>query len=219
MRALSALIASLALLAGAAPDALAGPVDDFRQDGVVDVCRYSQGELERAGNSLPPDVIQYSPGLADQLSAGREGCSGGGSPGGVNPRQTVSDPADTDQDGDIDSADAAAAGGGSGGARGGGSAERAGVVPDPPSPSTQARTRLADIATPSVAATSRSDVPGWVLTLLIALGLGALLFTLLRFSGLSGERFTTPLKASFGEAGGRIADALSEVWDSVRLGR
>jgi len=159
-------------------------------------------------------VIQYSPGLADQLSAGREGCSGGGSPGGVNPRQTVSDPADTDQDGDIDSADA---GGGSGGARGGG--PRAGVVPDPPSPSTQARARLADIATPSVAATSRSDVPGWVLTLLIALGLGALLFTLLRFSGLSGERFTTPLKASFGEAGGRIADALSEVWDSVRLGR
>jgi len=215
MRALSAVIASLALLAGAAPDAVAGPVDDFRQDGVVDVCRYSQGELDQAGDSLPPDVIQYSPGLADQLSAGREGCSGGGSPGAVNPRQTLSDPADTDQDGDIDSADAAAAGGGTGG----GPAERAAVVPDPPAPSTQTRTRLADIATPSVAARSRSDVPAWVLSLLIALGLGALLFTLLRFSGLSGERFTTPLKASFGEAGGRIADALSEVWDSVRLGR
>jgi len=135
----------------------------------------------------------------------------------VNPRQVVSDAADTDQDGDIDSADAAAGSGLGGG--GGALEERAAAIPDPPTPSTQTRTRLADIATPTVSARTRSEVPGWVFTLLIAGGLGALLFTLLRSGGLSIERFTAPLRASFAEAGGRTADALSEVWDSVRLGR
>lgn len=220
MRVLSVVIASLVLSAAAVPAAVAGPIEDFRRTGVVIVCNYSDAELQQAGGSLPPDVIQYSPGLADQLNAGREGCSGGGSPGPANPRQTVGDPADTDQDGDIDSADAAVAGGGGGGAGGLLAPEKqAAVIPDPPAPSTQARTRLADIATPTVSATTRSDVPAWVATLVIALGLGVLLFALLRFGGLSGERFTRPLTASFAEAGGRGADALSEVWDSVRLGR
>jgi len=214
MRFLLTLVTVLALPAVAAPGALAGPVEDFRDDGVVDVCRYSDGALQRAGNSLPPDVIQYSPGLADQLNAGREGCTGGGPSGSGNPRQTLSDPGDVDQDGDVDSADAAAGGGG-----GGGAGQRTGRIPDPPTPSTFSRLRLADIAAPSVSARTRSDVPSWVTALLIALGLGALLFALLRFGGASGERFTAPLKASYGEARGRTADALTQVWDSMRLGR
>ena len=42
-------------------------------------------------------------------------------------------------------------------------------------------------------------------------GSGALLFTLARFGGLSTERFTAPLRASFADAGGRTADALAEL--------
>jgi len=208
------LIAALCLLAAMAPSALAGPVEDFRDDGALNVCDYSPQELEDAGASLPPDVIQYSPGLADQLNGGREGC-GGGTTKGADPRENVSDPADTDQDGDVDSADAAAAAGGGKGGKDGAASR----VPDAPTPSTAARARLADIATPSVSTATGSDVPAWVVTLLIGLGLGALLFTLVRFGGYSTERFTNPLGASFSEAGGRTADAMAEVWDSVRLGR
>ena len=195
---------------GAAP-ALAGPVEDFRQDGAVDVCQYSPTELNNAADGLPPDVIQYSPGLADQLNAGQEGCGGAG--GRPNTVATVPDPGDTDQDGDVDSADLAAAGGG------GGTPKKRARVPDPPAPTASARARLADITTPPVSASTGSDVPGWVATLFVALGLGALLFTLARFGGLSTERFSAPLRASFADAGGRTADTLAELWDTVRLGR
>lgn len=215
------LLATLVLCLFSAPTAFAGPIEDFRQDGALDPCDYSPGELQQAGNSLPPDVIQYSPGLLDQLNAGREGC-GGAPQGDPDPRRTVNDPADTDQDGDIDGADAAAAGtGGGGGGGGADTAEQpaASRVPDPPTPSTTARARLAEIATPPVSATTRSNVPDWVVVLLIALGLGALLFALLRSRGASTDRFATPLRASFADAGGRSSDVLAEIWDSVRLGR
>ena len=210
-----AVVIALALCSlaavGASP-AVAGPVEDFRQDGSVDVCQYSPGELNRAADGLPPDVVQYSPGLADQLAAGQEGCGGAGTR--TNSTATVPDAGDTDQDGDVDSADVAAAAGG-GGAAGAGRAR----IPDPPTPPTGARARLADITTPTVSASTGNDVPAWTVALLVALGACALLFTLARLGGLSPERFTTPLRASSADAGGRTADALAELWDSVRLGR
>ena len=218
---LALVIGALGLSAAMAPTALAGPIEDFRDDGQLNVCDYSREELQRESDRLPPDVIQYSPGLADQLSGGREGC--GGTPESPDPRRTERDPADTDQDGDVDTADIAAAGaggGGRGGANRDGQRDPAGPrVPDAPAPSAAARARLADISTPPVSARPGSDVPGWVVALLVALGLGALLFTLARFGGYSAQRLTGPLRASFADAGGRSSDALAEIWDSVRLGR
>jgi hypothetical protein len=46
-----------------------------------------------------------------------------------------------------------------------------------------------------------------------------ILFALVRFGGWSLERFTGPLRASLADAGGRTADALAELRESVRLGR
>ncbi len=202
----------VALVAGAlvtAGPVSAGPVEDFRQDGVVNPCQYSPGELDEARQNLPPDVVQYSPGLVDQLAAGQEGCGGGSAPGAPDPRQfeDVATPEGSD-------GAAGAAGGGSGGP--GAAATR---VPDPPAPGAAARARLADIATPPVSATAGSDVPGWVVVVLLALGAAGLLFALARFGGLSAARFTGPLRASFADAGGRSADTMAEVWDRVRLGR
>ena len=198
-------------LATAAP-AAAGPVEDFREDGIVDTCQYSPGQLDEARQNLPPDVVQYSPGLVDQLAAGQEGCGGAGAPG------AAADPREFEDVATPEGADgvAGAGGGGGGGGRASGATTR---IPSPPAPGAAARARLADVATPPVSATPGSDVPGWVVVVLLALAGAGVLFTLGRFGGLSAERFTGPLKASFADAGGRSADAAAAGWDRLRPGR
>lgn len=209
-----ALVLAFALTVGAATPAAADPVDDYKRDGSINPCNYTDDELGDAVDGLPPDVMQYAPGLADQLSAGREGC-GGSSSGSQDPRQYEAVPGTTDGS---DGGGAAAGGTGAGTAAG---APRATVarVPDPPAPEAAARARLANIATPPVSATPGNDVPGWVTALLTALALAAVLVALVRWGGLSTDRFTRPLQAAFSEAGGRTADAAAEVWDVVRLRR
>ena len=194
---LTALLATLAALATAST-ALAGPLDDFRRNGRIDPCRYSDRQLRDGLNGLPPDVQQYAPGLADQLSAGREGC-GGASPGSSDTRQLEAVPTP------------GTAGGGEGG---GGKAK----VPAPPVPKASERQRLAALDTPEVAGAG-SDAPGWLAPLLIVLGAGAALLAFLRLRGASADGVARPLRASFAEAGGRTADAFSELWDRVRMGR
>lgn len=196
---LTALLAALAMLATAAT-ALAGPLDDFRRNGRIDPCRYSDRQLRNGLDGLPPDVQQYAPGLADQLAAGREGC-GGASPGSSDTRQLEAVPAP----------------GTAGGGDGGGAAGRA-RVPAPPVPKASERQRLAALDTPEVAAAG-SDAPGWLAPLLIVLAAGAALVAFLRMRGASPDGVVRPLRASFAEAGGRTADAAAQLWDRVRLGR
>ncbi len=200
---LSALLAFAVALLCATP-AAASPYDDYRDDGQINPCDYSDGELREGLDGLPPDVLQYSPGLADQLAAGREGC-GGGAPGSTtDPRQFETVPV---------------IGGTAGGGRGGDGAPAKAKIPDPPAPGAAAKSRLAEITAPPVSATSRADVPGWVVALLVAAGIAGILFTLVRTSGLGADRVIRPLRASFAEAGGRTADAAAQLLDSVRLGR
>ncbi len=205
-RVLAAVIAAIAVFVAVAP-ASADPIDDYRRNGTIDPCKYSDGQLKRGRDNLPPDVQQYAPGLADQLNAGREGC-GGSSPGGANPRQTqaVPTPGKPTNGGGPGGTDSAAAVGKP-------------SVPAPPAPTAVARRRLADISTPAVSARVDEGAPGWLAPLLIALAVVAALVAALRLTGVGAERFTRPLRASFGEAGGRSADAAAELWDRVRLGR
>jgi hypothetical protein len=66
-----AVVTVLALLAIAAPAAGQGKIfDDFRSDGQIDPCDYTPQELKQGLDSLPPDVLQYAPDLADQLRRG-----------------------------------------------------------------------------------------------------------------------------------------------------
>lgn len=194
----SILLAALLTLATAST-ALAGPLDDFRRDGRIDPCRYSDRQLRNGLNGLPPDVQQYAPGLADQLAAGREGC-GGASPGAAETRELEAVPTP------------GAVGGG-----GGGSSRKA-KVPAPPAPKATERVRLAALDTPEVGATG-SDAPGWLAPLLVVLGLVAALFAFARLRGDSPDGVVRPLRASFAEAGGRTADAAAQLWDSLRMGR
>jgi hypothetical protein len=76
------------------------------------------------------------------------------------------------------------------------------------------------VSSPAVTAVSTgSDAPGWLLPLLLIAAGGFGLFGLGRYRGWSTERFTRPLRASLGEAGGRGSDTLALVRDSVRTGR
>jgi hypothetical protein len=199
--ALTALASALAL--GAAAPAGAGPYDDYRRDGSINPCNYSADELQRSRDALPPDVIQYSPGLVDQLAAGQEGC-GGSAPGAApETRET-----------EVDSGLPSAGGGGS--AEGAaGDARRARIL-DPPTPKAADQVRLANLATPAPAVKPGSEeMPGWVLAVLGGLAL----------LGLLGFLATRALDGSFGGRslagghGGRISDALTEAWESLRMGR
>jgi hypothetical protein len=181
----------------AAPAAAQGPLDDFRRDGQIDTCRYTDEQLRNGLNGLPPDVKQYAPGLADQLAGGREGC-GGSSPGSTETR------------------DAELVPGLAGGGDGGRAAEA--KVPAPPAPKPAPRFRLADVDSPAVNVNG-SNAPGWLLPLLLGLAALGGLVALARVRGISADRFGRPLRASFADAGGRTADAFAQAWDSVRLGR
>ena len=201
---ITATLAALAALSAPAPASAQDILNDFRRNGTINPCQYSDGQLRRGLQGLPPDIQQYAPGLADQLSGGREGCGAGGGGGG----------AQTAEGGP------AAAGGAGGGGPAGPAAEPEVKISAPPTPKAKARNRLADIDTPTVtAATGGADTPGWLAPLLAALALLGILFAVVRLGGWSPERFTRPLRASLSEAGGRTSDALATLRESVRPGR
>jgi hypothetical protein len=198
--ALTALAPALAL-AVAAP-ASADPYDDYRRDGTINPCSYSPDELQRSLDALPPDVIQYSPGLADQLAAGQEGC-GGQAPGA----------APETRDSELDAGLPSAGGGGTALSGAAGDGRRARIL-DPPTPKADEKIRLANLSTPSPSVRPGSEeMPGWMLPLLGGLALlGLLAFTAARVLPAGGG----PLAAG---PRGRLSDALTEAWESVRLGR
>lgn len=205
-RSLSTAVVALAMLIAAAP-ALAGPIDDYRRNGSIDACKYTDGQLKQGLKNLPPDVQQYAPGLVDQLNGGREGCSSGGS---NNRKQSEAVPAPS----------APGNGGGTGAMSGGAAAGAAApTVPDPPSPVVTARQRLAGAGSTRVSSQIDQGPPGWVTPLLLILLAVAVVIALVRLGGANLARFTRPLGASFTEAGGRTSDSMAELWDRVRLGR
>ena len=194
--ALTALAPVLALTA--ATPALADPYDDYRQDGSINECDYSADELRQTLDDLPPDVIQYSPGLADQLAAGQAGC-GGQAPGA----------APETRDTEVVPAPPSAGGGGSALSGSPGDTRRARVL-DPPTPKADPQLRLANLATPAPSVKPANEgVPAWALLVLGGLALlGVLGFVAVR--ALNGR---DPVGS------GRFSDAWTEAWETVRLGR
>jgi hypothetical protein len=183
-----------ALLAAAAPAMAQNLYQDYRDDGRINPCQYSGGQLNQQLKNLPPDLEQYAPGFADQLRNARGACGGGGGatgevqvpvpipvPGGKPPGPAVQ-------------------------------------IAAPPSPKPTKRTRLKDVAAPAVdSGPAGADVPGWLTAgfafmLAAALGLAAL-------ARYGGDRLGAPLRASFADLGARTADAFHFARDLVRYGR
>lgn len=208
----------LVALLCAPPAGAQGIYEDFRDDGEVNACEYSDEELQKALDNLPPDIVQYAPGLADQLAAGREGC-GGSAPGATDTRdfETVAPPG----------AGSGGSGSGRGGVDGAGRGARSGADPaalgtaevlSPPAPDPLERARLGGVV-PAVSASPGTSMPAWVpVVLAIALLVGGLMaYARRRGTDLAG--LTGPLRASFAELGGRTADAAATLFDRVPLRR
>jgi hypothetical protein len=121
---------------------------DFKNDGQINPCAYSPGQLKRGLQQLPPDIRQYAPGLADQL---RRPCV----------RSVAPAPAPARQQGTTDPARPAAP---SSPRR----SRRKTRVPPPPAP--RATARAIDAAAPAVSARSTGDIPSWLVLLLGGLG-------------------------------------------------
>lgn len=221
MRRRFALTASLVALAlaASAPAALAGPFErvyqDFKGDGVIDGCNYSDGELQSAAGQIPPDIEQYAPAFAEALAAAREKRASG-----------ACDPTPKKKEPEPEPAPAAPA---PPPERPAGPKPRPAAprIAEPPAPAPQARAVLAsDVRPPAVDTTGTvatgadAPTPVWLLAALAVAALLAALGGLLAWVfGWSPERYTRPLAASAAEAGGRTADVAGEFWDWVRLGR
>ena len=215
---LATCLTCLLVLLCAAPAGAQDVFEDFREDGEVNACEYSDQELKNARDNLPPDIVQYAPGLADELAAGREGC-GGSAPGNTDTRDfdTVAPPGAGSGGSGRRGADGARRGRGAGGGADP-AALRTGAVLTPPAPDPFARERLGGVV-PAVSASPGTSMPAWApVVLAIALLLGGLMaYARRRGTDLAG--LTAPLRASFAEVGGRTADAAATLLDRVPLRR
>jgi len=218
LRGPGAALLALSLSLSLAPAAMAQQdfrklADDFRNDGAIDGCDYSEGQLRKADGQTPPDVEQYAPAFSDSLDAARQQRASGGC---SKKRGRTSAGGD-----DATGGTTAAGGGGSPPAPGQRSA-KPGDPAAPPSPTKP----LVEAARP-LAAVPKGAGPGssppaivWALFAVSGLALLAGLASALAwYYGWDPDRFTRPIRAGFVEAGGRAADGAGTFGDWLRLGR
>jgi hypothetical protein len=157
------VIAACLLVLPAQASAQSKLFQDYRNDGQINPCDYSPGELKRGLSGLPPDVEAYVPGLNDQLRRGC-GASGGGGGGQATPEQqaaVVPAPGSPPPPG--------------------ASATSRNTVPRPPATKPDARNVVAGTA-PSVPDGPLPEIPAWMAAILVALTAGALtLLALVRY--------------------------------------
>ena len=162
MRRLALAIGFVLLLVPAQASAQNKLFRDYRNDGRVNPCNYSPGELRKGLSGLPPDVQAYVPGLGDQL---RRSCSAGGAAGGAAAGGSGQAATPEQQ--------AAVVPNDSGTLPAPGTAGGRTVVPAPPAPKVDARNVVAGTA-PTVPDGPLPDIPGWVAALLAAALAGGL---------------------------------------------
>lgn len=203
----TALLACLALaVVPTAASAQSKLFQDFRKNGSINPCNYTNKELQQGLNGLPPDVQQYAPGFGDQLRGGRGNCGGGGGSG-------------TGQQGtqQNDNQGGAAVPGGPGGGGGPTKPKPQLHIHTPPAPTTR-RAALAGTATPKIdSKPSGSDAPGWLFVLLALAAAGGVLAFVARRRGWSAGERLRPLRAAFAEAGGRFSDSAATTRDRLRF--
>jgi hypothetical protein len=180
---------------------------DFRKNGSINPCNYTNKQLQQGLNGLPPDVQQYAPGFGDQLRGGRGNCGGGG---GTSQQGTG-------QDGTQGGVAGPGGGGGNGG--GPGNPQPQLHVDKPPAPVVR-NASLAGTSTPKIdTQPSGADAPGWLVFLLALVAVVGVLFAVARRRGWSAAEHLRPLRAAFAEAGGRFADSAATTRDRLRMGR
>jgi hypothetical protein len=216
VRRLTLLSAALCALLLAAP--ASAQLNDFKDNGSVPTCKYSDKQLGGALGDLPPDVEQYAPGYADELRnargapCGGRGAGGNGAPGSGGDVESVPVPPTAGGSG--------GPGGGSDGPGGTGTTSDGAKVAAPPTPKPDDRKRLANASSPAVTVRPGGpDVPTWALILMAAALLIGSVIGAMHVLGADFSRFTRPLGAAAGEARTRTSDRALQLWETVRFGR
>jgi hypothetical protein len=70
--ALAVLLALLVVPAGAAAAGFEPLYRDFKKDGAISSCRWSDAQLRAAERDIPADVDQYAPAFAEQIAVARD---------------------------------------------------------------------------------------------------------------------------------------------------
>ena len=185
------VVGALALPAGAVANDFQEIFGDYKADGRIDGC-YDPYEIHNAGQAIPPDIEQYSPGFGDALASAQTTCDAATPSAPEEPAPPVS--------------------GSAGGTSDAAPLQKKTTVPDPPAPKFKPPVVPTDLTTPRLAtAAISSETPGALIALLVAAGLAVLLaiaWGIAWFMGWSPERLTKPLSAAF-----------QNVWDRVLPGR
>ena len=221
-----ALLAALAVLALAAPAALADDFDqvykDYAQHGRIDPCKHSAAQLQHARKAVPPDIEQYAPDFPDALDAAIEARARGRC-GEKKTTTATSAPAATAPatSGPVGTKTAPTTTGTTGA---NGPTAAAGGAPPAPTPDSAPQGAPTDNAITRAADSSRdsgSGVPAPLVALAILVALLALAGAALGAARWRGWEPAWALRTrhAVGEAGWRATNTWSEFADWVRQAR
>ena len=220
---LLALLACLALAAGAQASAFSSTFADYKAHGKVNPCQHSAADLKQAKSQVPPDIQQYAPDFPASLDAALEArargqCGPGGTAAGGGSATAAGA-------GAAGSGTPGSPGSGAGGAPGARGANGAAVnaAGTPGAPTTVAPAGSGPGATNAQRAAQEggaSQAPAPLIAialLLLLLIVAALLWALARLTGWE-PGWMAPARHSLAEAGHRSGATWSEFTDWVRLG-
>jgi hypothetical protein len=215
------------LLAAPAQASLGGRLlSDFADDGVINACNYSEGELGQIKDLISNDIDAYEPDFRSAVDAmierrarGACGKKQGGSSGGGGGGAAAATP------GSGSGSSGPSSGAGAGAGAGGASAAPGAAGSSTPTPD-QTPTPSPLIGTDSIAHAARSRDQGGTLpvpllaiaVLLALLALGALIYAAARWIGWE-PPWANRARHAAGEAGSRASSTWSEFTDFIRLGR
>jgi len=228
---LLALLACLALAAGAQASAFSSTFADYKAHGKVDPCQHSAADLKQAKSQVPPDIQQYAPDFPASLDAALEArargqCGPGGTAaGGGSATAAGGGSATAAGAGAAGSGTPGSPGSGAGGAPGAGGANGAAInaAGAPGAPTTVAPAGSGPGAINARRAAQEggaSQAPAPLIAialLLLLLIVAALLWALARLTGWE-PGWMAAARHSLAEAGHRSGATWSEFTDWVRLG-
>jgi hypothetical protein len=206
------LLVALAFPAAASANDFQNVYRDYKRTGTIKPCKFSDKQLSNAEKQTPPDVEQYAPSFLDALQTARErGADCGKKAVTPAPAPTPTTPAATPTASTPTAAPTPAT-----------PAPVPTATTAPPAPTVPTQAQVGGVPSPPIKNAAKHDTAPAAVWLLAALGalvlLSAVFAGLAWWFGWSGERFSRPWRASWGEFGGRMSDLGLELREWLKTG-
>jgi hypothetical protein len=183
---------------------------EYKRTGTIKPCRFSDKQLANAEKQTPPDVEQYAPSFLDALQAARERNADCGKKQATTPAPAPTPSTPTAAPPPTPSTPTPVP------------ATSTPAATPTPAPPAATQPAVAGVPSPPINQAKKDDsapVVVWLIAALAALILLSAVFAgLAWWFGWSTERITGPWRASWGDFGGRAADAGVEFRDWLRSG-